>query len=133
MLGQDIHYIKTNSNLLHQKGDSFFGSYAYYLCYIVPFILFIINLIIYRKQIAESSNIAKMKNKKANKVAVKRLKTAGSLLRDNKKEEFYDEVLHALWGYVSDKLNIPLSQLSKDNIESELQHYGVGKSLSKII
>jgi hypothetical protein len=72
-----------------------------------------------------------MKNRKANKVAVKRLKTAGCLLRDNKKDEFYDEVLHTLWDYVSDKLNIPLSQLSKDNIESELQHYGVGEELIK--
>jgi len=131
MLGQDIHYIKMDDNLLYQKGDSFFGSFVYYLCYIIPFILFIINIIIYRKQIAESSNIAKMKNRKANKVAVKRLKTAGCLLRDNKKDEFYDEVLHTLWDYVSDKLNIPLSQLSKDNIESELQHYGVGEELIK--
>ena len=49
----------------------------------------------------------------------------------NKKDEFYDEVLKALWGYVSDKLNIPISRLSKDNIEEELRNYGVNDELIK--
>ena len=70
-----------------------------------------------------------MRTKKANKVAVKRLKLAGKLLSENKKNEFYDEVLKALWGYISDKLNIPLSRLSKDNVEEELQNYGVKEEL----
>ena len=70
-----------------------------------------------------------MRTKKANKVAVKRLKLAGKLLSENKKKEFYDEVLKALWGYISDKLNIPLSRLSKDNVEEELQNYGVKEEL----
>lgn len=131
MLGQDIRYIKLNNNTVYKLGDTFFGSFMYYLCYIVPLVLFVLFIIIYRKQIAENANVAKMKNKKANKVATKRLKAAGSLLQDNKKNEFYDEVLRALWGYVSDKLNIPLSQLSKDNIESELRKYGVGEELIK--
>ena len=48
------------------------------------------------------------------------MKNAGKLLTENKQEAFYDEVLKALWGYISDKLNIPVSQLSKDNIEDEL-------------
>ena len=72
-----------------------------------------------------------MKTKKANKVATKRLKLAGKLLNENKKNEFYDEVLKALWGYISDKLNIPVSQLSKDNIEFELNKYGVSAELTK--
>ena len=66
-----------------------------------------------------------MKTKKANKVAIKRMKQAGKLLADNKKEAFYDEVLKALWGYVSDKLSIPLSMLSKDNIEDALRSHQV--------
>ena len=67
----------------------------------------------------------------ANKVAVKRLKISGQFLSMNKKDEFYDEVLKALWGYVSDKLNIPISRLSKDNIEEELRNYGVNDELIK--
>ena len=87
--------------------------------------------IIYRKQIAANANVAKMRTKKANKVAVKRMKQAGKLLVENKKDAFYDEVLKALWGYISDKLNIPVSRLSKDNIEEELRNYGVNDALIK--
>ena len=76
-------------------------------------------------------NMAEKGNKKANKVATKRMKYAGKLLAENKKDAFYDEVLKALWGYISDKLNIPVSQLSKDNIEEELVRYGVSEELIK--
>ena len=72
-----------------------------------------------------------MKTKKANKVAIKRMKKAGKLLNNNQKDAFYDEVLQALWGYVSDKLNIPVSMLSKDNIEEKLKQYGVSDNLIK--
>ena len=58
------------------------------------------------------------------------MKNAGRLLAENKQEAFYDEVLKALWGYISDKLNIPVSQLSKDNIEDELTKYGVAPELN---
>ncbi|MDD4055053.1 MAG: protein BatD, partial [Bacteroides sp.] len=88
-------------------------------------------LIVYRKQLAEYANVAKRRVKKANKVAAKRLKSAGKLMERNKKEEFYDETLKALWGYVSDKLNIPVSKLSKDNVEEELTQYGVAEELIK--
>lgn len=57
------------------------------------------------------------------------MKQAGKLLTENKKDAFYDEVLKALWGYISDKLNIPVSRLSKDNIEDELRKYGVNDIL----
>jgi hypothetical protein len=62
-------------------------------------------------------------------MAVKRLKNAGKLLKANDKEAFYEEVLRALWGYLSDKLNIPQSNLTKDNVEAELIKYGVDESL----
>ena len=73
--------------------------------------------------------ILKIMGEKANKVATKRMKNAGKLLAEKKQEAFYDEVLKALWGYISDKLNIPVSQLSKDNIEEKLNEYGVTSEL----
>ena len=97
--------------------------------YLIPFVLFVAFVIVYRKQAMENANVAKVKTKKANKVATKRMKLAGKLLAENKKNEFYDEVLKALWGYISDKLNIPVSMLSKDNIEAELAKYGVSNEL----
>lgn len=129
VLNEDIRFIKQNDVTLSRKGDFFFDSMPYWLLYLVPGIAFIIFFIVYRKQIAANANVAKMRTKKANKVAVKRMKLAGKLLAENKKDVFYDEVLKALWGYISDKLNIPVSKLSKDNIEEELRKYGVDDSL----
>ena len=131
VLGEDIRYIKQNEVTLQPKGSFFYGSMTYWLLYIIPALAFIIFFIIYRKQAAENANVAKMRTKKANKVATKRMKLAGKLLSENKKDAFYDEVLKALWGYISDKLNIPVSRLSKDNIEEKLRNHGVNEELIK--
>lgn len=131
VLGEDIRYIKQNEVTLQPKGSFFYGSMTYWLFYIIPALAFIIFFIIYRKQAAENANVAKMRTKKANKVATKRMKLAGKLLSENKKDVFYDEVLKALWGYISDKLNIPVSRLSKDNIEEKLRNHGVNEELIK--
>lgn len=127
-LGKDIRYIKTE-NYYFYKGSGFFGTFGYWLFYIIPTLLFIILFIIYRKQAAENANIALVRTKKANKVASKRLKTVAKYLNENKKEAFYDETLRAVWGYLSDKLNIPVSALTKDNVETNLTQYGVDESL----
>ena len=129
VLNEDIRFIKQGDVELTKKGEFFYGTTNYWMFYIIPAFIFIVFFVIYRKRIAANSNIAHMRTKKANKVAVKRLKLAGKLLREKKKNEFYDEVLKALWGYISDKLNIPLSRLSKDNVEEELQNYGVKEEL----
>lgn len=131
VLGKDIRFIKLGDTTVYPKGKFFFGTMGYYLWYIIPLLLFIVFVIVYRNRAKENANVAKMKTKKANKVATKRMKLAGKLLAENKKNEFYDEVLKALWGYISDKLNIPVSQLSKDNIEAELTKYGVNEELIK--
>lgn len=131
VLGEDIRYIKLKDVQLRRKGNILYGSLAYWLWYLIPAIAFIIFFIMYRKQAVENANVAKMRTKKANKVATKRMKLAGKLLAENKKEAFYDEVLKALWGYISDKLNIPVSRLSKDNVEEKLRNHGVGEELIK--
>ena len=131
VLGQDIRYIKTGDTNLTRKDDYFFGSMGYWMWYIIPLALFIAYMVIYRKQALENANVAKVRTKKANKVATKRMKNAGKLLAEKKTEAFYDEVLKALWGYISDKLSMPVSQLSKDNIEGKLQQHQVADELVK--
>ena len=131
VLGQDIRYIKTGETQLTKKDDYFFGSIRYYMWYLIPLALFIAFMMIYRKQAMENANVAKVRTKKANKVATKRMKNAGKLLAEKKSEAFYDEVLKALWGYISDKLSMPVSQLSKDNIEEELQKHQASDELIK--
>jgi hypothetical protein len=127
-VGKDIRYIKTGGFSFH-KGNFFFGTLNYILCYLIPALLFVVLFIIYRKQVRENANIALVRTKKANKVASRRLKTAQKYLKENQRESFYDETLKAVWGYLSDKLNIPVSNLTKDNVEAELTKYGAKEEL----
>ncbi|MDD3160759.1 MAG: BatD family protein [Bacteroidales bacterium] len=127
-LGKDIRYIQTGNFSVKKQGEYFFGTATYWICYAIPFALFVLFLFIYRKQASENANIALMRNKKANKVASKRLKKAANYLKENQKEAFYEETMRALWGYVSDKMNMPLSVLTKDNVGIELTNNGADQS-----
>ena len=120
LLNKDIRHIKTNSGKQHSLDDFFFGSTGYWCSLIVLAIIFISLFVIFRQRAIENANITKQRGKRANKVATKRLKKASRLMADNKPGEFYDEVLRALWGYVGDKLAIPVEQLSHDNISQKL-------------
>lgn len=131
VLASDIRYIKTKDASFQDEDNMLFGSTRYILMYVVPAIVLLAFIIIYRKRIEDSKDVARVKTKKANKVAVKRMKTASKLLAENKKNEFYDEVLKALWGYVSDKLSIPVSMLNKENIENKLTERGVSKDVTE--
>lgn len=71
------------------------------------------------------ADVVKTRGKKANKVATKRLRKAKKLMLASKANEFYDEVLRALWGYVGDKLNMPVERLSRENISDNLKDSGV--------
>jgi hypothetical protein len=130
VLGEDIRYIKLNDVELQERGKFFYGSTLFWMLYIIPALILAAILIAYRKQAAANANVAKTRTKKANKVATKRMKAAGKLLSENNKEAFYDEVLKALWGYISDKLNIPVSQLTKDNVSEKLAASGVSEELT---
>lgn len=125
----DIRFLKTGKPSFHSRNNYFVGSLAYWLWYIVPLVLFIAFYVVNRQQAKQNANIAFVRNKRANKTAIKRLKVAESYLKQHKQEEFYSEVLRALWGYFSDKLSIPLADLSKDNIEKELTDYDIDKKL----
>lgn len=124
VLAKDIRYLKTNNFELSKETKPIFGTFIYWLYYIVPLLVFITYIIINRKQAQLNSNIELLKNKKANKVAAKRLKLARTYLKTHSKDKFYAELLKAVWGYISDKLTIPLSELSKENISNELRNYG---------
>lgn len=128
-LAKDIRFIKQTDGHMVTPGDSFFGSWKYWLSYIIQFICFVIALVLGSKQLKDNKNVAKSRGKKANKKAVKRLKTANKLLAEKKQNEFYDEVMRALWGYIADKLNMPQESLNKDNIQAELTSKQVSQEL----
>ena len=93
------------------------------------FLVFVSLFIIFRQRAIENADIAGKRAGKANKVATRRLRKAAKLMREGQAAEFYDEVLRALWGYVGDKLRMPVEQLSHDNIAERLQERNVQQSV----
>ena len=122
---QDIHAIKTGKVVRKDAASLFFGSASYWIVLALLLAAFIALMIIFRRRAIENADIVKMRGKKANKVANKRLRAAHKLIVAGKQGEFYDEVLRALWGYMGDKLNIPVSELSHDNIADKLAEHHV--------
>ena len=130
----DIRGLKQQKVRMHRVDEFFFGSTQYWVSLLVPLLAFIILLVVFRKRALDHADIVKMRGKKANKVATKRLKKARNLMSQNKQAEFYDEVLHALWGYVGDKLNMPVEKLAHENIADNLQRQSVdGKTIDTFI
>jgi uncharacterized membrane protein len=119
-IGSDIRHIKTRSPNFKFIGEFFFGSTTFYILMILPVLLFIAFIFLLKKELKKRNNIALMRNRKATKVAQKRMKKAQSFLQENNKNAFYEEVSQALWGYLSDKFSIPLSNLSMDTVKDTL-------------
>ena len=119
-LNKDIRHIKMGNVRQHGIDKFFFGSTAYWVSLIVLMLVFISLFVVFRQRAIDNANVTKMRGKKANKVATKRLRNAAKLMAAGKTGEFYDETLRALWGYVGDKLNMPVEQLSRENINMRL-------------
>jgi len=129
ILGSDIRFIKTGKIKLRQKDKTIFGSTFFILVYIGALVLFFVIFILYRKRIKRRTNLILVKNRRANKVARKRLKIARSYQKEKNRGRFYEEILKAIWGYLSDKLNIPVSKLSKETSVKILKEYKIEESL----
>lgn len=131
---KDIKDIKKGDAELHSVDNFFFGSVGYLMSLLIPFVAFVALLVIFRKRAIDNADLVKMKGKKANKIATKRLRQANKLMLAGKSNEFYDEVLRALWGYVGDKLNMPAEKLSRENISEKLQSHNVDdNTISKFL
>lgn len=130
-LGQDIRYLKTVPASLVAEPHYVVVAGWYKWAWIVPAVLVFALLLLYRKQLKANADAVRVRNRKANKVAVRRLKKAAAYLKAQQRGAFYDEVLKALWGYTSDKLNIPLSHLTKDNIDARLMEAGVEEGVRR--
>jgi len=131
LIGQDIRFIKQGNPAFKSKGSTFYGSLAFYLIYAVSALLFVILYFVYRKKARENANIALVRNKKANRVATKRLKAAAGFMKQNNNEAFHEEILKAFWGYLSDKLGIPVADLNRDSAISKLQDRNVEETVIK--
>ncbi len=129
LIGQDIRYIKQGNPMLKIIGSTFFGTPLFYSLYSGTALLFILLFIIYRKKARENANAALMRNKKANRVAVKRLKEAARFMRQNNNEAFHEAILKAFRGYLSDKLGIAVANLNRETAVENLTNKKVDGSV----
>ena len=129
LLGQDIRFIEQGDPELETIGYTFFGSSLFYLLYAGSTFAFLLLFFIYRKKAKENANIALMRNKKANKVAKKRLKAAATFLKQNNNEAFHESILKAFEGYLSDKLGIPVADLNRESAVAGLQKNNVEQAV----
>lgn len=128
-ISTDIHYIYTGPLTLRQETPMIYGGAMFILAYLIPLLLTLVLFVIFRKQIRLNADVARVKNKRANKMAQKRLRLAQQYMKDQRQNLFYDEVLKALWSYLSDKLGIPTSNLTRDNVSAELERHTVPADL----
>ncbi len=125
LLGQDIRYIKQGDPKLETMGYTFFGTSLFYFIYIGSAVAFLALFFVYRKKARENADIALMRNKKANKVARKRLKAAAGFMKQNNNEAFLESILKAFEGYLSDKLGIQFADLNRESAISVLKEKNV--------
>ena len=124
-LDKDIHTIKLGKVEQHKANEMFFGSFGYWISLLMPLIAFVVLLIVFRRRAIENADIVKKRSNRAGKIATKRLRLANKLMLQGKQGEFYDEVMRALWGYMSYKLNMPAEKLNRDNIRETLGRHFV--------
>ena len=124
-LGNDILFIKTDMPQLSAIGSVFFGSLDFWLIFVAMAVIFSAAVVMRTKSRKNHQNVALMRNKKANKVAVSRLKQSAKFLKTDNRTAFYEEVSRAVWGYIGDKLNMQASELSRDNIQDKLNAQNV--------
>ena len=136
-LGKDIRFIKSDPGTLKKSGDILLIKQSFYSAYAFSLLAFLLILFLRREHIRRNSDLTLVKNRKAGKVAIKKLHSASVCLKNEEIDQFYDEILKAIWGYLSDKLNIPVSDLTRTNAIAVLQQQGIEedetKSLSEIL
>ena len=125
IIGSDILFIKDNPFKLFRIGKGFFGSSLFVGLYAGMLGLFIVILVVRRKRILRRQNVELVKNQRASREARRRLKEASGHLKKNETEAFYEAVLKALTGYLVDKLNMPMADLSKESARRGLEKYKV--------
>ncbi|WP_417013990.1 BatD family protein [Alistipes sp.] len=131
LLGQDIRFIKLGRGNLRLQGRPFMGGTLYFVLLAAIVAAFAGAYVALRKRIRERRNAVLMRGKRANKVAVQRFRAAAGYMKQENRHAFYEEMLRALWGYMSDKFNIPVANLTKENVREELHKRGVAPELSQ--
>ncbi len=126
----DIHDIIVDPlNDTHMAAEPAVHTAVYWSAYGVPLIAFLIFTVYRRREEELSKDIVKLRHRKASKVALKRMDAARKLLQQDQRIPFYEEVSKAIWLYLSDKLNIPLAELSRERAAIALKERNISDAL----
>lgn len=129
-LGKDIRFIYSGDIKLVRDEEYAIEQAKSWLLFILPLFLAISLYLLFRKHIQDNADLDMVKNRKANRMARKRLKYAAKLLKEGNKEQFYEEVMKAMWSYLSDKLIISMAIINKDLVTDTLSRdYNVDEDL----
>jgi len=129
VLGKDIRYIKTDNLDLHKDGEGFYCSALYYILLVSGPLLFAGAFAYRRWDEKNNSDVVKVKSRKAGKIAAKHLANAQKQLDARNTKAFYEDVSKGMYGYLSDKLNIPIANLDKETIVAGLKSRSVSDAL----
>jgi hypothetical protein len=132
-LGEDIRFIRNNPGNLSKSANIIITKRSYYSLFILALLFFLSFLFIRREHIRRNADITAVRNRKAGKIAVQRLRNASDCLKRNEIDKFHEEILKALWGYLSDKLNIPVSELTRNNAIDSLKEKGIDDEKIKLL
>lgn len=128
-LASDIRFINVKDSELVPQGRFLVGSALFWILTVVLLVLAVILWAALRHLAARRADVVGTKNRKATKMAMKRLQLANTFLKQNLYTAFYEELHKALLGFISDKLNIPSAELSRDRITEALADGGVAQSV----
>lgn len=126
----DILHIKLGDLDLQRTHTYVYNSWWYWPCYLLLLALLVLIVWLYSKQARLNADVQGRRLARAGKIARRRLKSAHKAMLAHDSDRFYAELLGAIWGYLGDKLGLPASQLTRDNIAGQLDSYGAPKELA---
>lgn len=127
-LASDIRFINTKDHALESKGHFFVGSLLFWIVLLLVFVAAFVCWLSFRRMAARKADVVGTKNRKATKMALKRLQLAKTFLSQNLYTAFYEELNKALLGFISDKLNMPVTELSRDRMTEVLKERNVNET-----
>ena len=133
MLGNDIRFIKLAKPNLYSTTTPLVLSPLYFVVLVALLLLAVALYFIIGKRIRDSHNSVLVKGKRANKIAVQRFRAAERYMNEKNRHAFYEEMLKAMWGYISDRFNIPVADLTKESMREELTRRGAADEAKQLI
>ena len=131
-LAEDIRYIKQTTALRSVVAPLVLSS-TYWMVILVLLLAALASYVIVRKRIRDNRDEVLVKGRRANRVAVKRFRVAAKYMGEGDSSAFYKEMLSGLWGYMSDRFNIPVADLKREVVREELQKRGAAAEAEAII